>query len=116
MKLVEDLGAPALVTGVDILTLEVQPDWNEWASYIMTGVGYLGGYLLPRQSSFLTKVGIASLPLTARNIYNRVKSGGGASKSAQRFALRPQTSVNRQAPAVNRMYQTEFEQAGSHAF
>lgn len=119
MKIVEDVGAPLVVTAVDILTLETKPDWNEYAAYIMTGVGYLGGWFLgrglgPISSEFLTKIGIASLPLTARNIYNYVKSQGTVpARASSRLALRP---VSRAAGPVNRQYQTEFEQSGSHAF
>jgi hypothetical protein len=119
MKLVEDLGAPGLVTATDLLTLEFQPTWNEWAAYILTGVGYLGGWFMnrglgPLSTDFFTKVGVASLPLTARHIYNRVKTTGTTTRSAQRFALRPQTSAR--SSSVSRMYQSEFEEAGSHAF
>jgi hypothetical protein len=119
MKIVEDVGAPLLVTAVDILTLETKPEWNEWASYIMTGIGYLGGAFLgrgfgPISSDFLTKVGIASLPLTARGVYAYVKSQGAVpARASQRLSLR---SVSRAAGPVSRQYQTEFEGAGSHAF
>lgn len=115
MKLVEDLGAPGLVTGVDLLTLEYKPTWNETAAYVMTGLGYVGGWLLTRglgpiSSDFLTKMGIASLPLTARNIYNRVKITGPVA-STSRMALRRNT-----AAPVTRKYEAEFEGASSHVF
>lgn len=112
----EDLGAPAVVAGVDILTLEAFPEYNKWAAYIMTGVGYAAA-LTGFGGGFLKQIGVASLPLTARNVYDYVKAQGGASRratSASRFALRPVSQ--RSAPAVSRMYQTEFEEAGSHAF
>lgn len=117
LNMVEDLLAPASVVGVDILTLEALPEYNNYAAYIMTGVGYLGA--LMGWGGFVKNIGIASLPLTARHIYAYVKAQGGttsrASRStAARFALQPVS--HRAAPAVSRMYQSEFEAAGSHAF
>lgn len=120
IDLTTDLFAPGAVVAVDLITLEVAPEHNKLASYIMTGIGYgtamlgIGGRTA---GPFLKNMGIASLPLTARNIYEYVKAQGGASRrstSASRMALRP---VSRNAaPPVSRMYQSEFEGAGSHAF
>jgi|GEM_PF-1603163 len=115
-----DLLAPGAVVAVDLITLEVAPEHNKLASYIMTAVGYgtamlgVGG----RQAGpFLKSMGIASLPLTARNVYEYVKAQGGAgrrSTSASRMALRPVSQYA--GPSVSRTYQSEFEAAGSHAF
>jgi len=117
MRIVEDVGAPLAVTAVDILTLEMAPDWNEYASYILTGVGYLGGFFMPgKWSPFLTQLGATSLPLTARHIYERVKGATPTtrrvgSNTASRMALR----VNGQS-SIRRQYQPEFETAGAHMF
>lgn len=116
-----NLGAPLAVTAVDIGTLEMLPEGNEWAAYIMTGVGYAAWAMNVRMAGdFLTNLGVASLPLTARHVYERVKASQGTSRrataGAQRMALRSRSaapSVNKQ---VSRMYQTEFEEAGAHAF
>jgi hypothetical protein len=117
MRIVEDLGAPLAVTAVDILTMEVAPDWNEYSSYILTGVGYLAGFFMPgKWSPFLTNLGVASLPLTARHIYERIKGTPATRRAiatAQRMALQP---VSKRAPStrVGREYEDEFKSA--HAF
>jgi len=115
MRIVEDVGAPAAVIAADILTLEMAPDWNEWTSYILTGVGYLGGFFVPgKYSSFLTNLGVASLPLTARHIYERFKAAPTsrrATAGASRMALRPVSGR-----PVNRLYADEFNTAAAHAF
>lgn len=115
IRVVEDVVAPGVVVGVDILTLEVAPDWNEVASYIMAGIGY-GGAALRLGGQFVNNVAHAALPLAVRNIYARVKAAQPASQragaGAQRLALRNRSS---QGGPVNRQYQPEFAGAGSHA-
>jgi hypothetical protein len=111
MRIVEDVGAPLAVTAVDILTLEMAPDWNEYSSYILTGVGYLAGFFMPgKWSPFLTNLGVASLPLTARHIYERVKGTSTtrrATAGAQRLALQHRASNG----SVSRLYEQEFKGA-----
>jgi hypothetical protein len=115
IKIVEDVGAPLAVTAVDILTLEMAPDWNEYAAYILTGVGYITAFMnLRAGGEFLKNVGIASLPLTARHIYDRVKgvpTTRRATVGASRMALQP---ISRQP--VQRSYQPEFEKVSPYAF
>jgi hypothetical protein len=112
IKVMEDLGAPAAVTAVDLITLNYAPQYNEIASYVMTGVGYIAGALgLGGRTTqdFLVKVGIASLPLTARAIYSRVKAPVARQVSSSRLALHPVA-----AGPVRREYQKEFN-AGAFA-
>jgi len=113
IKIVEDVGAPLTVTAVDILTTEMAPDWNEYAAYILTGLGYVTAFMNVRTGGeFLKNVGIASLPLTARHIYERVK--GGTTRrvgSANRMALH---AVTRQP--IQRSYQEEFAKVSPYAF
>jgi hypothetical protein len=114
IKIVEDVGAPALVVAADIATLEMAPDWNEYISYILTGVGYVTAFMDIRTGGeFLKNVGIASLPLTARHIYNRVKgapTSRRATAGAGRMALRP-TPVS----SISRSYNPEFEKVSPYA-
>ena len=79
IRVVEDLGAPITVVAVDLITESAAPDWNEWASYIMAGGGYIGAWM-GWGGPFLKNVGIASLPWAAKKIYDRVKGGAGAGK------------------------------------
>lgn len=121
IKVMQDVGAPAAVVGIDIATLELAPTWNEWASYIMAGAGYLvGGLGLIRGTGgeFVKNMGIAALPLAARNIYARVKTpvSQRAGVGAARLVLRKTPASNPGASAIQRHYQPEFEQAGAHAF
>lgn len=117
LKITEDVGAPALVAGVDLLTLEWQPTWNEWAAYILAGIGYVSAAMNVRSGGpFLKNMGIAALPLAARHIYGRVKAGVGQPANRRvgagaRMALQP---INR--GPVTRQYQEEFNQAGARAF
>jgi hypothetical protein len=115
IRILEDVGAPLAVTAVDILTEEMAPDWNEWGSYILTGVGYLGGLFLGgKYSPFLTNLGVASLPLTARHIYERVKGAPATRRApAARMALRANGPVS---SGISRSYNPEFAKVSPYAF
>ena len=123
IRLVPDVGAPATVVGVDLLTQEYAPEWNEWASYIMAGGAYVVaalGLVKGTGGEFVKNMGIASLPLAARNIRAHVKEGTPIPRKvgagASRLALRTSSPASRVGQSVNRAYQPEFEQAGAHAF
>ena len=122
IRIVPDVGAPAMVVGVDLLTQEYAPEWNEWASYIMAGGAYVVaalGLVKGAGGEFVKNMGIASLPLAARNILDRVRqpaTARRASAPAARLALRTASPASRVGQPVNRAYQPEFEQAGAHAF
>lgn len=117
IRLVEDVGAPAAVVAVDMLTLEMAPNYNEIASYLMTGVGYAAGFFLRGKiGDFLTTMGVASLPLTCRAIRERVKQPVAQRASASRMAFRHTSAAPSGNPGgVGRLYQPEFEEAGAHA-
>lgn len=118
IRIVEDsLLPPAVVIGVDMLTLELAPDYNEIATYVMTGAGYGAGLLglgSTSMQNFLIKMGMSSLPLTARAIRERIKAGMGSrvGAGATRLALR---RVTPSPSSVGRAYQPEFEKAGAFA-
>lgn len=79
IRITEDIGAPLAVTVVDLAITATRPDWNEWASYITTVLGY-GGATFNFGGDFVKNVGIASLPWAAKNIYNRVRGISGVSR------------------------------------
>lgn len=108
ISLLDDLGAPAAVALVNVVTKEKAPDWNDKAHYIMTAVGY-GCALFGVGGGFLKNIGVASLSGTVDHIYTWAK-GGVASK----VAYRPVATPTR-AP-VQRSYQPEFEAVAPHAF
>ena len=117
-KMVPDVGAPAVVIGVDLLTQEYAPTWNEIASYIMAGGAYLAtGLKLVKGGGedFVKNIGIASAPLAARNILDRVRQPATArlvGAGATRMALK----VNKPVNQVGRQYQPEFNAAGARAY
>ena len=92
IRIVEDVGAPLVVSGVDILTKEVAPDWNPWATYAMAGLGYLGGFL-DYGGAVVKNIGIAALPLAIGNIYEAIKSPV-AKRAKSGVTFRP-TVINR---------------------
>jgi hypothetical protein len=115
IRLVEDVGAPAAVTAIDMLTLEMAPAYNEIASYVMTGAGYLAGFFLKgKVADFMTSMGVASLPLTARAIRERVKQPVSQRVGTSRLVLQHRPA-NTGSP-VTRSYQPEFETVGPYAF
>jgi hypothetical protein len=109
MKFIEDLGAPGLAIAVDLVTLDRAPQYNEIASYVMTGVGYVAGGLGfggRTVSDFLLKLGIATAPLTARAIYSRVKAPvGQRATSVARLSLHPVAAGS----PIRREYQEQFK-------
>ena len=116
MNTTVDFIAPGAVVAVDLITLEMAPEYNKIASYVMTAIGYGAGFLGigGKHSPALKAMGAAALPLAARNIYEYVKAQGTIPRratSASRMALRPHVSS-----PVSRQYQPEFEGTGSHAF
>ena len=80
-----DLGAPVAVTAVDLITEATQPTWNEWAAYILTVGGYIGGFM-GCGGDFVKNMGIASFPWAGKKIYNRVVAP--AASRSSRMTLR----------------------------
>lgn len=76
IKFVEDLGGPLAVTAIDLITETTVPRWNEWAIYgttLLTGFGVFTG----RGGAINQAAFHASIPMTARKIYSRVRTGFG---------------------------------------
>ena len=107
IRMVPDVGSPLTVVAVDLLAESFMPAQAEWADYVMTAGGYLAGFM-GWGGDYIKNIGVTSLPLTARKIYDRVKAGPVTSRATTRIA-----AINRK---VSRSYQPEFEGAGSHAF
>lgn len=124
IKVIEDVAAPATVVAADILTMEMAPQANEWVSYGLTALGYVSGLFDlggrgTAMSNYLKNLGVASMALTARNIYMRVKTMQPVSrKASSNMALRNVRANPRAASpnpgGVQRPYQIEFEGAGAH--
>ena len=79
IKLVNDVGAPLAVAVVDLVVSSQKPDWDRWVDYGMTILGYAGAFM-NKGGDALKNVGIASLPLSAKQLYAQFQSmGKGAS-------------------------------------
>lgn len=75
IKYIPDLGAPLVVTAIDLITESQAPKYNSWASYILAAGGYAAAFM-GWGGDFTKNVAIASFPWAAKNIYTRVKAGG----------------------------------------
>jgi len=115
IQMMDDVVAPAAVTAVDILTLEVAPEWNEMAAYVIAAGGYVGGFMNigGRQATFVKNLGIASFDWAGRSLYKRIR-GGGVTRRMNRSATFTPAPVSRSS--VQRSYQPEFESVTPHAF
>jgi hypothetical protein len=94
INLLEDVGAPALVTVVNIgarastTTMFGTLAAADVATYAMAGGGYLAAYMGwgGRYNGFLKNMGIAAAPLMFEKIYNKIK--GGTAGVARPVAMR----------------------------
>jgi len=94
MRLVEDLGAPAVVAAADIITATKASKYNEWTGYGLAIIGQFADYTpgIPK-NQFVKNMGIAATPWALKMLYSRVKSmtaTGGASRMA-RYPSTPTT-------------------------
>ena len=69
-----DLGAPVLVTAVDLILETTAPEYTKWGTGIMAIGGYLGNQF-DWGGDFIKNVGIAALPAAAKNVYDWAKAG-----------------------------------------
>ena len=74
IKLSSDVGAPITVMAVNVVGRTVFPQYHDWLVYAMTALGYLGAQF-NYGGDFVKNIGVASLPLTAEKIYDRVAGG-----------------------------------------
>ena len=72
IKIVPDVVAPLAVTAVNLIARSKSAQASDWATYAMTAIGYIGA-AMNKGGDFVKNIGVASLPLTAQKIYDRVK-------------------------------------------
>ena len=87
IRLVPDVGAPLTVVAVDLVAESFLPAQAEYADYVMTAAGYLSGFM-GWGGDYIKTIGVASLPLTARKIYDRVRGGAVTRVSSLRRVAR----------------------------
>ena len=75
IKFVADVGAPLTVTAVNLVAESVWPQRTDWITYAMTALGY-GAAFFNRGGDFAKNIGVSSMPLTARLVYDAVKGTG----------------------------------------
>ena len=79
IKIGPDVGAPLAVAAVDLVTETIWPRYSAWFTYGMTIVGYVSGWA-GWGGDTLKNVGVASLPLTAKRIYDTIRTEAPVSK------------------------------------
>lgn len=84
---VDDVGAPLAVTAIDLTVETTLPEWDEWFTYGIVGLGYAGQFtrLGPLSSNFAKNMAIAAMPMAARKIYSRAR---GMSSPVRRLTAR----------------------------
>ena len=103
IRMVPDVGAPLTVAAINIVGRTTMPEYHDWITYLMTIGGYVGGWM-NWGGDFLKQVGVASLPLTADKIYERVRGG----TVSQRLGVRRPAGAVRQtyAPGFSKPLET----------
>ena len=97
INLLNDIGAPALVTAVNLwarssnTALFGNMATADVATYAMTAGGYLAAYMGwgGKYSEFLKNVAIASAPLSFDKLYTKIKGGTQARPVAMRVSRYP---------------------------
>lgn len=79
IRIVDDIGAPLAVAGINIASRTVFPAYHDWVVYGMTALGY-GAAWMGWGGNFVKQAAVSSLPLTVDKIYERVRGGGGVSR------------------------------------
>ncbi len=104
IRMVPDIGSPLTVVGVDLLAESFFPAQAEWADYAMTVGGFLAGWM-NWGGDYIKNIGVSSLPLTARKIYERVRGGAAVTKVTR-------SSVASVRSRVSRSYEPAFDAVG----
>ena len=110
IKLLPDVGAPAVVGLGDILMKKYAPAYEEYFCYGLTAIGYIAaGMNLVKgdMGDFFKNLAVSSLPLTVDRIYTRVTSTTASRVSGSRMALHPATQVRQ---AIRQTTVPEFSQ------
>lgn len=97
IRWVEDLGAPAVVAGVDVLTTEKKPEWNRPIGIGLSAAGYILGGVMGIGGPFVKNLGIASAPWAFESIYQYIKESTApvsARVSGDRLVARPSARVS----------------------
>ena len=95
IKWVEDLGAPAVVAVVDVLTTEQKPTWNRPVGIALAATGYLLSWM-GWGGGFTKNLGIAAAPWAFESIYQYIKEWT-TPVSSRPMVMQPRARVARVA-------------------
>ena len=101
IKIVPDVGAPLTVAVVDLVTETIWPAYSNWFTYGMTAIGYVAGWA-GWGGDYLKNIGVSSMPLTAKRIYDSVR---GAAPVTKGLAFRSRTVSRYPGPAQEAPFQ-----------
>ena len=107
IRVIEDVGAPALVWGADWATsTATTAQFNRPVGIGLAAAGYLLGGWLGYGGSFMKNVGIASFPWAANAIKSYIQEGTMASRVGHGVSVRPKQRISRYPADA---YTKEFE-------
>lgn len=84
----EDLGAPLVVTGIDLVVESTAPQWDEWAAYGTAAFGWLAESMGWTRGNFAKNMAIAATPWAAKKLYQRVRGMMGVTGGVNRLTAR----------------------------
>jgi len=87
-----DVGAPAVVAAVDVLTSEKKPTWNKPVGIGLSALGYVLGGVMGIGGAFTKNLGIAAAPWAMESIYEYIR---GTTVTSQRLSLQPASRISR---------------------
>jgi hypothetical protein len=94
IRIVDDVVAPAVVAGVDILLDKTKPTWNQPVGIALSAAGYILGGVMGIGGNFMKNIGIASAPWAFESIYHYIAGGThAAARASGRLAMRPAARV-----------------------
>ena len=83
----DDVGAPLVVTAIDIAVEATAPQWDEYVAYGLPIAAWLAAGF-NKGGNFVKNMAIASTPTMANRIYRQIR-GGMSSKIGRRISRYP---------------------------
>ncbi len=84
----DDLGAPLVVTAIDLTVEATAPQWDDYAAYGVPIVTWLAAGF-NKGGTFVKNMAIASTPLAANRIYRQIRGGGVSRRLSGRVSRWP---------------------------
>ena len=116
IRVMDDLGAPAVVFAVNKIIDTQKPTWERPVGIGLAAAGYILGGVMGIGGNFMKNVGIAAAPWAFEGIYSYIKEStapvtplGG--RTSSRLSMRPASRAS--VEGIARSYQPEFEQASA---